>query len=180
LPRFLKKRTQLNVEQGDVSAISPITHLSACGVLLCIPCKSAIPLDKLKNHLFYSHKCLKTCIRRAIVSEFQGLLVARTAEDLQPCADGSPPLDYLRPPVAGFYCPQCPSYRTICWHSLRQHLNKAHQSRFALLRSEEVSCYLQKWTHRSGPASGRYWKVDMSVLPSTSRSNDYTGPQLAY
>jgi len=156
-----QERTRVDLEN------SPITHLVEYGLALCVSCKTALPLERLARHLSCSHSHISPAARRSIVAEFSALDIVQSIDEIRPCADGSPPLDYLAPPSPGYFCPRCETYKSKDWSSVRKHLNDVHKSYNEPLRREDHGCFLQQWIIRNGPGSGRYWKVDTTIPPSS-------------
>jgi hypothetical protein len=147
----------------------PIVHMPVYRIALCVSCKVAVPVMEIEGHLRFSHAGIKAGRRRALLDQFRALSIAKIADDLEPCADGLPPLSFLRPPVPGYFCPHCSSFKTMHWEGLRKHLRDCHDGNHKeVVDKEALSCYLQKWTVRKGVCSRRYWKVDMAALPSNS------------
>lgn len=159
-------------QQTGQHAHNIITHIANEEILLCIPCKSAIPLLVLEPHLYTTH-LIPASERRDIVGTFRNIPVAKTFEDLKPRKDGSPPLRYLTPPVEGFQCKKCLGYKTVNWGALQRHAREKHNIRGCQKRDH--TCFLQKWTIRNGYGFGSYWVVDISKGAISPQVATYLG-----
>ena len=134
-------------------------------IALCVPCKVAIPRNEIDSHLRVTHKDIRAKERRALVNSFEDLPIAETCADINPCSDDSPPLQSLKPPRPGFFCPLCPAFKTVSWEGFGKHRRDAHREPLTRYRKEDVFCFLQKWTIRAGPFTLHWWKVNIKSLP---------------
>ncbi len=109
-----------------------------------MPCRVAVPRAEIESHLRVSHKEVKCKDRRALVGDFKDLPIANTAANLRLLPDGSPPLSFLKPPKAGFFCPICPTFKTVSWYEARRHAKMARSQPLKPSNRGRASCFLQR------------------------------------
>lgn len=136
-----------------------------------MPYRVAVPKDLLRKHLSFWHKGTKG--HKKIAAEFDPFEAAVSIADLRLREDGSAPLSLLLPPVAGFFCPDCPKFKTISEDEYRRHVRKERLTSERIPCKRQDSCYLQRWTIGRGPAFSGYWKVDVTTASETPDSGGY-------
>jgi hypothetical protein len=131
--------------------------------------RSKLPFESMPNHFRCSHRGMRPDVCRNTLTRFSTLAVARTAADILPLPDGSCTLSFLQPPVPGFFCPFCSSFKSVRWDRLATHVSRSHETSIKEIQKEAVACFLQKWTTRPGLGSGRWWRVNTAAVPTSHR-----------
>ena len=149
----------------DTNISTIIKYLSEYRVALCVKCKVGVPRKSIESHLRVSHKKVTRRQRYRILQELEGLSMPEIPADFVSLPDGSAPLAFLNPPKRGFYCPDCPAFRTISPDGMRRHLSQKHPAILVKDRTEAIQCFFQKWTVRGGAGTTPYWIVSAESLP---------------
>jgi hypothetical protein len=159
-PRVSEKATTSRLQLLDV-----IQYFPSLRSLFARPVESLSALTKLTVTYIPDMEAAISSIRRAVAQRLQSFTMPPTLDELRPRPDGVSPLECVVTPLQGFFCPLCPSYKTIYYPSLRKHLNRQHRVRCgSTYTSSTQSCFLQRWTDRRSKDPG-YWKVDATAVP---------------
>ena len=82
--------------------------------------------------------------------------MSQTDADVVPLPEGSSPLEFLAPPVPGYFCPCC-DFTTINWDVLGLHFRQTQCARGHKTR-EDFLCFLQRWVSFRRNVGGT-WRV---------------------
>ncbi|KAK7178263.1 hypothetical protein PSPO01_15690 [Paraphaeosphaeria sporulosa] len=138
--------------QANTLAFNPLTFVASERVIVCTPCKVAVPYQHIDTHLRDGHR-FRAALRRTIAAQFDGLPAVRNIADLKPL------------------------FKTVNWDRVRRHAKKDHgiNAVDCRQRKSEMSYALQSWTKYSRA----YWIVDKSDQPAPMHLDMYAGSRLS-